>query len=278
MGLFRMIPMKFLSPRQFRGLLGTAALLLTGVWAQQPAATTVGTIEGNQVRLKGAVQVQAGHLAVASGTEIDVLQGDAELHLQRGGTVHICGPARLTVIAGGGGAMLLSLQQGGIRLRYASAVPDQVLTPDFRVTTVVPPGQYSSTSASLALDAHGQLCVHNLGSALTLQTLDGTGHNIIAGDQLLFQPSSGAASTVPSCSCNQPAPAAVAETQQQKEAVGSLFPQGASLKYSTKPAPAVPGQPSAAPPSTAAPAPAKPAHPHHRNFFSRIFGWLFGHR
>lgn len=264
--------------RRAAGLL-SAALLLTGAWAQQPSGTTagtvagnaVGTVEGTQVRLKGAVLVQSGHLAIASGTEIDVPQGDADLHLQRGGTLHICSPARLTVIAGGGGALLISLQQGGIRWRDASPVPDQVLTPDFRVTTVVPPGQYSSTSASLALDPQGKLCVHNLGSALTLQTLDGVQHNIIAGDRLLFQPSNGSSAAVPACSCEQPVPAAGAETQKQKEAVGSLFPQTASLKYSA----AAPAQP-AAPPAAARSA-GQPARPHHRNVFARVFGWLFGH-
>lgn len=270
---------KLTSLRLVAGLLGGTLLLVGSTRGQQPAGSPVGTIEGSQVQLKGAVQVAAGHLSVASGTEIDVPQGDAELHLQRGGTVHICGPARLTVIAGGGGAMLVSLQQGGIRLRYASPVADQVLTPDFRVTTVVPPGQYSSTSASLALDPQGRLCVHNLGSALVLQTLDGAQHNIIAGDRLLFQPSNGSSAAVPACSCDQQAPPPVAETQKQKEAVGKLFPQTASLKYST----AAPAPPSSAPAPSASPVPAtattgKPAHAHHRNVFARMFGWLFGHR
>lgn len=256
-----------LFPRLIPELL-LGALLLSGAGAQQP----VGSVEGYQVRLKGAVQVQAGHLTVASGTEIDVPQGDADLHLHRGGTLHICGPARLAVIVGGRGAMLISLQQGGIRLQYASPVADQVLTPDFRVTTVVPPGQYSSTSASLALGPQGRLCVHNLGSALILQTLDGGQHNIIAGDRLLFQPADGSSATAPSCICDQSGPAAVAETKKQRETVGELFPQTQSLKYSA----AAPSPTSAASPQSAVPA-GKPVQRHHHNFFARVFGWLFGH-
>jgi len=263
-------------------------LLGSGLSAQKP----VGTVDGAQVQLQGTVQVQAGRPVVSSGTEIDVSQGDAELHLERGGTIRICGPARLTVIEGGGGAMLISLQQGGIELRYASPVPDSILTPDFRVDTVVPPGQFTSTSTSLALEAQGKLCIHNQGSALTLQAMaSGQQRNLIAGDSLLFNPADGSVVASPACSCESPAPAAVPETPSQRESVGSLFPKTASLQYSnsaplpppaaastTSPAPAsVAAAPSSPAQVAAAPKPvARPAHPHHRSFLARMFGWLFG--
>lgn len=265
-------------PWSFAPLLAVV-LLPGGCLAGQ---TLIGTVSGKQVQLRGVIQIQAGQPVVSSGTEIDVAQGAARLHLQRGGEILICGPARLSVIAGGSGSLLISLEQGGINLRYASGVPDSVLTPDFRVDTVVPPGEFSSTSASLALDQTGRLCIHDQGSALTLQAMaGGNDHSLIAGDRLLFRPSDGASTPVPSCSCDPRPPAPVPETRQQEDTVGTLFPQTASLRYSPPPPSPAPAATSPAPHATApvrTAASPKPERPRHRGFFARLFGWMHPHK
>lgn len=248
-----------------------AALAAGGAWAAvggaQAGARTLATLAGASVRISGASTEldAAGHLRVADGARIGLDGASAQLELVRGGGIHLCGPAQVSLTAGGAQALLLSLEQGAVELRYASPVADSVLTPDYRITTVVPPDQLATVSASASLDANGTLCVLNRGSALTVERLyDGVTQSVINGQAFLFPPA-GKATAVASCPCTSAAPAAVPiPPGKPGQGAGALFPGQPALTVNGS-APAAAAPPSAAPP---------PA-PKHRSFLSRFFHWLF---
>ncbi|HXE32001.1 MAG TPA: hypothetical protein VN515_09405 [Terriglobales bacterium] len=254
-------------------MLPIAALAaLAGVRARTQTRTPLATLTGASLQISGGAAGlnAAGQLQVFDGTEMTLTGAAAQLGLARGGSIHLCGPAQVSLASGGQGALLISLSRGAVDLRYASGVPDSLLTPDFRVTSVVPPGQLAAVSAAAAVEPDGTLCLANTGSALSVERLwDGTQQYVINGQALAFHP---AAAPVPvsSCPCQAAAPAAVATAPAASAQAGTLFP--------TQPALVVQAGQESVPAKVAAPAAAAPARPHHRNALSRFFHWLVGKR
>jgi len=226
------------------------------------------TVAGTSVEMSGApVAFNAqGRLQIFDGARLQVARdAGAQLDLARGGTIRLCGPARVDLARGGGGALLIALDAGGVELRYAAAVPDSLLTPDFRLTTVVPPRQMAAVSANAGLEADGTLCLTNHGSALSVQNLwTGAQRFVIGGDSLEFHPG-GATTAVAACPCASPAPAAVTTPAS---AEGALFPSSPALAVQAN---GVAGAATAAAP-TNAPAPRRT----HHNALVRFFRWLAG--
>ncbi|HVA63296.1 MAG TPA: hypothetical protein VNF74_06200 [Terriglobales bacterium] len=252
-------------------LLGSLALDRSPAAGPQAQRLPLATLAGTSVRVSGgAVELDAaGRLRVPDGARIALDGTSAELDLVRGGSIHLCGPARMSLAAGGAQALLVSLERGALELRYASPVADSLLTPDYRITTVVPPDQLATVSASVGLEANGNLCVLNRGSALTVERLyDGVEQSVINGQGFEFPPS-GAAQVAASCPCAAPPPGAVVSPPRSPaQGAGPLFPQQPALTVQAGAAP-----PPAAP-AAAAPAPA-PA-PRHHNALVRFLRWLFG--
>lgn len=250
-----------------------ALAALTGVRARTQARTPLATLTGASVQISaGATALNAaGQLQVFDGAGLTLTGATAQLSLARGGSVHLCGPAQVSLASGGQGALLISLSLGAVEMRYASSVADSLLTPDFRVISVVPPGQMAAVSAAAAVEPDGTLCVANAGSALSVERLwDGTQQYVINGQAIAFHPDA-APTPVASCPCQAVAPAAVAPSPTNPTAAGSLFP--------AQPALAVQAGQESAPAAAAAPtATAAPSAPHHRNVLSRFFHWLAGKR
>lgn len=238
-----------------------------------PQATTgepLGTLSGDGVEVQPRTDMAArldrqGRLEVPDGARI-VLRGPAaRLRLSRGGEVSLCGPARVSLTRGGRQALLIGLAEGALELRYAAGVADVWLTPDFRITTVVPPKQLAAVSASLAVKPGGTICLMNRGSALSVvRLLDGQQHYVINGQSYQFSPA-GAIEAVPSCPCATAAPEAV-PAPNRGPAV--LFPSAPALQVEANATPAVSEATTAAPSSA-------PPSPHH-NFLVRFLRWLVG--
>ena len=239
-------------------------------------AEALATVAGTSVEMSGApVAFNAqGRLQIFAGARLQVERASsaaagtagAQLDLTRGGTMRLCGPARVDLAGGGGGALLIALDAGGVALRYASAVSDSLLTPDFRVTTVVPPQQMATVSANAGLEADGTLCLTNHGSALAVQNLwTGAQRFVIGGDSWEFHPG-GATTAVAACPCASPEPAAVTTPA---DAEGALFPSSPALAVQAH------GANGGSAASPAAANPPAPGRAHH-NVFVRFFRWLAG--
>lgn len=246
-----------------------AAVLAVLATMQQPVppSSMLATLSGAGAALSGATATLDARLQleVPSGATISATAAGAELDLRRGGRVQLCGPARLGLNRGGGDSLLLSLQAGAVNLRYAAPVADALLTPDFRVSTVIPPGQEATVSANLALSADGTLCLANHGSALSVQRLwDGSQQYVVAGETIALQPG-GSQKEVPNCLCASPAPPPVPPQAAAGNAAGALFPGQPALSVN-----------GATGPVTAAPSAASAPKPRHHNVFSRFFHWIFG--
>ncbi|MGH9480575.1 MAG: hypothetical protein ACRD1L_00655 [Terriglobales bacterium] len=236
---------------------------------QPQARAPLATLTGDAVRISGGpVELDAaGQVRVTDGATLDLAGVSARLSLLRGGSIQLCGPARMSVAAGGSQALLISLEQGSLALRYASPVADSLLTPDYRITTVVPPDQLATVSASVGIAASGALCVLNRGSALTVERLfDGAHQSVINGQAFLFGPA-GPPQAVASCPCVAASPGPVPMPPANPAAgAGPLFPGQPALSVNANTPPAPPGA------TTATPAPRAKRH----NAFSRFFHWLFG--
>lgn len=252
-------------------MIKAALALLALVLVQQQAAPPppLAALSGVGAALSGAAAAPSARqpLEVPSGATVMAASAGADLALRRGGQIHLCGPARLGLNRGGDNALLLSLQSGAVNLRYAAAVTDAVLTPDFRLSTVVPPGQIATVSANLALAPGGAFCIANHGSALSLVRLgDGSQQYLVAGETIEIQPA-GTQKEVPACACAAAAPAPVPATSASDAAAGPLFPHQPALTVNGAAGPP-------APPASTAASPRPPRS--HRNAFSRFFHWLFG--
>jgi hypothetical protein len=240
---------------------GMAMLALAALGLAQTAAPPLATLSGTSVEVSGGtVAVDGGgKLGLASGARIALAGNKAILALERGGEIQLCGPARVSLSAGGAGALLLSLNQGAMEMRYPAAVADSLLTPGYRVTTIVPPGQLAAVSASVGLARNGSLCVTNRGSALLVENLwSGAQRFVINGETLAFAPS-GAVTTPSSCPCAADLPKPVVTPNGP----GTMFPSQPALIANAGPLPN--GVVPPAPP---------PPHPHRPNFLVRFFHWL----
>lgn len=242
--------------RRGAAMLGLAALALA-----QSAARPLATLSGKSVQVTGGtVAVEgSGGLGLSSGASIALAGHDASLALRRGGDIRLCGPAQVSLSGGGDGALLFSLGAGALELRYPAAVADSLLTPGYRVTTIVPPGQLAAVSASVGLTRNGTLCVTNRGSALLVENLwSGAQRFVINGESLAFAPS-GAVTTPSSCPCAADLPKPVATPNGP----GTMFPTQPALVANAGPLPN--GVVPPAPP---------PPQPHRPNFLVRFFHWL----
>ncbi|MHB8736005.1 MAG: hypothetical protein ACYC6M_11960 [Terriglobales bacterium] len=247
-------------------LLGQAPV----VPATPSAAATVssiGVIVGPAVRLEGAVAMADGKLTVESGTEVHVASGEAKLTLTRGGYLRFCGPLQATLVAGPQESLLVTLGHGALELRFPAHADDSLLTADFRVTPVSPPGQVAAISANLELEKGGTLCVENHGTPLAVSSLWGNESvGVIAGMPLRMTPGMPSVA-VAGCGCRAvPPPAVAAAPARADGGAAPLFPAAAGLTYSAADESAVP----AAPVQRSAPQPRKRG-----NFLTRFFRRLF---
>ena len=222
-----------------------------------------------------------GQLTVESGTAVQVSGGEAKLTLRRGGYLRLCGPLRATLVSGPRDSLLITLGQGGMELRFPAHADDSLLTPDFRVAPLSPPGQVAAISANLELESGGTLCVENHGTPLAVSSWWGNESvGVIAGMPLRLTPGQPSVGTT-GCGCPAAPPPAVAAADNG-ETAAPLFPAAAGLRYSADRERSAAVPVASPPPPVKAPpprvkAPRAPAPRSKRgNFLARFFRRLFG--
>jgi hypothetical protein len=170
----------------WRRVLAFAALVLLAgalVWpvsssgqqAATPAAVVVGRLYGDDISVQGAVSFESNYgmntALLASGSDVTVRSGRAQIELMRGGAVAICGPAHFTLLESGG-AITLALDYGRVRPQVDAQVNLTVFTPMI-VATPVAIGT-NPRDLTVGLDREGAMCtLTSRGAARIAQQLSG---------------------------------------------------------------------------------------------------------
>lgn len=169
---------------RLRRLLSAAApvlLLAALVWpasaGQQttPTGVVVGRLYGDDVNVKGAVSFESTYgmstALLASGSDVTVRSGRAQIELMHGGAIAICGPAHFTLLESGG-AITLALEYGRVRPQVDAQVTLTVYTPMI-VATPVAIGT-NPRDLTVGLDRQGAMCtLTSRGAARIEQQLTG---------------------------------------------------------------------------------------------------------
>jgi hypothetical protein len=172
--------------RGWRRLLTCAALapvLGAFVWpvsagpqdATPSSAVVVGRLYGEDIAVKGAVSYESTYgmstALLASGSDITVRSGRAQIELMHGGAVAICGPAHFTLLESGG-AVTLALDYGRVRPQVDAKIALTVYTPMI-VATPVAIGS-DPRDLTVGLDKEGAMCtVPSRGAVRIEQQLSG---------------------------------------------------------------------------------------------------------
>jgi hypothetical protein len=97
----------------------------------EPAANTVGAIEGESISVEGPmnVEVMRGQVrtVLKSGSDIRVKSGQAQIALVEGGGITICGPAHFSVLKSAG-SLTIALDTGTIHARIENNLALTVYT------------------------------------------------------------------------------------------------------------------------------------------------------
>ena len=142
---------------------GLALSLAVLVWplsaGPQFPSGVVGRLSGDDVTVQGAVSFESERgrstALLASGADITVRSGRANIELTAGGEIAICGPAHLTLLESGG-AITLALDYGQVRPQVDAQLALTVYTPTI-VATPVAIGA-GSRDLTLGLDQQGAMC------------------------------------------------------------------------------------------------------------------------
>jgi hypothetical protein len=162
---------------RFRRALALAApplLLAALVWpvsaGQQQPGAVVARLFGDDVKVQGAVSFETENglstALLASGSDITVRGGKAQIQLTSGGDIAICGPAHLTLLESGG-AITLALDYGQVRPQVDADVQLTVYTPMI-VATPVAIGE-NSRDLTVGLDQQGAMCALTARGAVRIE-------------------------------------------------------------------------------------------------------------
>lgn len=162
---------------RYRRALALAALSLliaALVWpvsaSQQPTAPVVARLFGDDVKVQGAVSFETENglttALLASGSDITVRSGKAQIQLIHGGDIAICGPAHLTLLESAGD-ITLALDYGQVRPQVDADVHLTVYTPMI-VATPVAIGE-NSRDLTVGLDQQGAMCALTSRGALRVE-------------------------------------------------------------------------------------------------------------
>lgn len=151
-----------------------------------PAAVVVGRLYGDDVTVQGTVSSESNYgvntALLASGSDITVRSGRAQIELMHGGAVAICGPAHFTLLESGG-AITLALDYGRVRPQVDAQVAFTVYTP-LIVATPVAIGT-NPRDLTVGLDQQGAMCtLTSRGAARIEQQLSGQSVLIPQGGEI----------------------------------------------------------------------------------------------
>jgi hypothetical protein len=207
--------------RAWPGIL-TAIILICPLLAraQNSSPAVVGRVEGTDISCQdgtpqtGGMSSEGTSLDVSDGTVVTVHSGQARLTLNVGGTVDICGPAKLTVLLSGD-AITLALNFGRVRVSLPENTTLRIFTPTIIGTPLDISGGARDVTVGLSLD--DSLCVTATSGAVQLEH-QFTGEKLIVPQAGEFFLNAGrllpVAGTPGSCQCAQaeptPAPARAA--------------------------------------------------------------------
>jgi hypothetical protein len=160
--------------RRAVALAAPALLLAFLVWpvsaGQQQPAVVVARLYGDDVKVQGAVSFESQNglstALLASGSDITVRSGKAQIELINGGEIAICGPAHLTLLESGG-AVTLALDYGQVRPQVDANVQLTVYTPMI-VATPVAIGD-NSRDLTVGLDQQGAMCALTARGAVRIE-------------------------------------------------------------------------------------------------------------
>jgi hypothetical protein len=142
------------------------------VRAQQTPPGTIGRIEGADISVDGGTAAASGSAGVApsiyvtSGSIITVHSGKAQMMLNGGGQIDICGPAKFTLLQSSD-AITLALSFGRMRVQLSAASTLRIFTPTI-IATPIGIGA-GSRDITVGLDASDSLCVLAASGALRLE-------------------------------------------------------------------------------------------------------------
>ena len=151
-----------------------------------PAAVVVGRLYGDDITVKDAVSFESTYgmstALLASGSDVTVRSGRAQIELMHGGTVAICGPAHFKLLESGG-AITLALDYGKVRPQVEAQVTLTVYTPMI-VATPVAIGT-NPRDMTVGLDREGAMCtLTSHGAARIQQQLTGESVLIPQGGEI----------------------------------------------------------------------------------------------
>jgi hypothetical protein len=162
--------------RRAFALSALALLLAALVWpvsaGQQsaPAAVVVGRLYGEDVAVQNAVSFESNYgfstALLASGSDVTVRSGRAQIDLMRGGSIAICGPAHFTLLESAG-AITLALDYGRVRPQVEAQVAFTVYTPMI-VATPVAIGT-NPRDLTVGLDREGAMCTMTTRGAVRIE-------------------------------------------------------------------------------------------------------------
>lgn len=178
-------------------------LILMGLaWGQQP----VGTVEAQNVSVRGAVTVNGPSVELRSGAQISTSGHTATIKLARGGQLKICPQSSLQITASPSGKeLLIALDSGAIETDYAlSGSADSVMTSDFQFQLTGPGTFHYAIGVQ-----QSRVCAHGLAGAnaslIVTESLGSGTYQVRPGDREAFKNGSVAnADTQDSAACGCP--------------------------------------------------------------------------
>jgi hypothetical protein len=236
-----------------------AALAAAAVWAAparaQSADAPVGRIEGDNISVRGEVQVvnENGHsyTSLASGSQVTVRSGRARIELAAGGgEIGICGPARFSLVRAGT-SLTLALDYGRVRARVTDPSSLRIYTPQVAASPIAAADR--SDDLSVGLEESGKMCVHAASGALRLEPQFG-GDSIVVPQGMEATLRDGQlaslAGTAQTCNCDaleakRAAPAMPANSASRIPIGGGAPPAAEPAPQSAEkkaPAPSAPGE------------------------------------
>jgi hypothetical protein len=249
--------------RQSVGILYAIAIIsLVGLFAAAPARAqehwppgAIARFTGDDISFEGSAlgpPIPGGtSFFISSGSVLTVHSGDARLNLPGGGTVDICGPAKLTLLESNT-VYTIALNFGRVHVRLADPTQLHVFTP-FVMATPISIAE-EARDLTIGLDINDAMCVFAAQGAARLEDqfsseglmVPQLGEFFLSGEKL--SPTGGPAGT---CRCIR----AEADAQPQMSQAPPLQPKSTQPEIARSTAPPAPIQmaPAAPRPSTAAP-------------------------
>ena len=172
--LHSLLPVPALPRRVFRIAFGLAVVVAAGLSVPaafpQSAGAPVGRIEGDDISVRGEVQVaqENGHTytSLESGSQVTVRSGRARIELAGGGEIGICGPARFSLVRAGT-SLTLALDYGRVRARVSNPADLRIYTPQIAASPIA--GADRAEDLSVGLQESGKMCVRAASGALRLE-------------------------------------------------------------------------------------------------------------